>query len=87
MSELTAEKTSGAFGSDGVQNLIHRIRDEGIKAAREEAERIVHEARQQAAEIEASSKAEARARLEQADSQIADQRAAAAEALKLAARC
>ena len=35
--------------SSGVQDLISRIRDEGVQAGRQEAERILAEAQQQAA--------------------------------------
>ena len=43
--------------SSGVQELIDRIRDQGVQAAQEEADRLLRHARQQATEIVAQAKA------------------------------
>lgn len=70
----------------GVQNLIDRIRDQGVQAAQEEADRLLREARQRAAEIVAQAKAEADATQEKTRAEIEAYRAASMEALRLAAR-
>jgi V/A-type H+-transporting ATPase subunit E len=72
--------------AQGVQELIERIRGEGVRAGREEAERTLREARGQAASLRASAEAEAREMLERARAQIAREHAAGVEALKNAAR-
>jgi len=70
----------------GVQNLIDRIRDQGVQAAQEEADRLLREARQRATEIVAQAKAEADATQEKTRAEIEAYRAASIEALRLAAR-
>jgi V/A-type H+/Na+-transporting ATPase subunit E len=72
--------------SSGVQELIDRIRDEGLQAAQGEAERLVREARRQADDIVARAKAEAEAAQAKARTEIEAYRAAALDALQLAAR-
>jgi V/A-type H+-transporting ATPase subunit E len=72
--------------AQGVQELIERIRGEGVRAGREEAERTLREARGQAASLRVSAEAEAREMLERARAQIAREHAAGVEALKNAAR-
>jgi V/A-type H+-transporting ATPase subunit E len=72
--------------SSGVQELIDRIRAAGVQAAQEEADRLLHHARQQAAEIVAQAKSEAEAMQEKARSEIEAYRQASIEALRLAAR-
>lgn len=72
--------------SEGVQNLIDRIRDQGVQAAQSEAERLLSAARKQAAEIVAKAKAEADAERAQAKQEIEAHRAASMDALQLAAR-
>ena len=72
--------------SSGVQELIDRIRDQGVQAAQEEADRLLRHARQQAAEIVAQAKAEAEAAQEKARAEIEAYRLASIEALRLAAR-
>lgn len=69
-----------------VQNLIDRIRDQGVKAAEEQAARIVRDAETKAAKILADANAEVtRLRAEAAAEREADY-AAGLEALKLSAR-
>jgi V/A-type H+-transporting ATPase subunit E len=72
--------------SSGVQELIEKIRDEGVQAAQGEAERLLHEARKQAAEIVARAQAEADAAIAKARSEIAADRTASLDALQLATR-
>jgi V/A-type H+-transporting ATPase subunit E len=72
--------------SSGVQNLIDRIRDQGVQAAQAEADRLLRHARQQAQEIVSQAKAEAAAAQEQARAEIEAHRTAALDALQLAAR-
>lgn len=72
--------------SSGVQELIDRIRDQGVQAAQREADRILSSARQQAADIVAQAKAEAEAAQAKARTEIEAHRASSQEALKLAVR-
>ncbi|EMI20770.1 V-type ATP synthase subunit E-like protein [Rhodopirellula maiorica SM1] len=72
--------------SAGVQSLIERIRDQGVQAAEIEADRLLREARQQAAEIVAAAKAEAEAEQTKAKNEIEAHRTASLDALQLAAR-
>ena len=70
----------------GVQQLVDRIRADGVKSGREEAARLVREAEQEAAGILARAKSQAAEELGQARDLIASERESAEEALKLAAR-
>jgi V/A-type H+-transporting ATPase subunit E len=72
--------------SSSVQNLIERIRDQGVQAAETEADRLLRKARQEAAEIVAAAKAEAEAERSKAKSEIEAHRTASLDALQLAAR-
>ena len=72
--------------SSGVQNLIDRIRDEGVQAAQQEADQILQDARRQAAEVVAQAKAEADAQRAKARAEIEAHRKASQDALQLAAR-
>lgn len=70
----------------GVQDLIARIRDEGVQASRDESERVLRAAREQAETIVAQARAEAESLRQQTTQAVATERKAADEALKLAAR-
>ncbi len=70
----------------GVQELIERIRDQGVQSAQEEVDRRLRDARKQAAEIVGQAKAEAEAALEKARGEIEAHKAASLDALQLAAR-
>jgi V/A-type H+-transporting ATPase subunit E len=70
----------------GVQELIERIRDQGVQAAQQEADHLLRDARKQAATIVDQAKAEADAMLRQARAEIEAHRTAALDALQLAAR-
>jgi len=72
--------------SSGVQELIDRIRDQGVQAAQTEADRVLRDARQQAQEIVARAKNEADAAQAKAREEIEGYRQASLDALRLAAR-
>ncbi len=72
--------------SSGVQELIGRLRDEGVQAGEAEAERLTREARAKAQELVADAKARADALLAQARAEIEAERTAAQQAIQLAVR-
>lgn len=72
--------------SSGVQALIDRLRDEGVQAGRQEAARLVEEARQRAEATLSEAQAEAERIRVQAHESVASEESAAREALKLAQR-
>ena len=79
--------TTAPTATNGVQELIDRIRGQGVQAAREESDRILEsEARKEAAATKAKADADAKAMIESARAQVATEKAAAAEAIKNAAR-
>lgn len=78
-----ADETRGA---SGVQELISRIRDDGVQAGKEEANRIVAEARREAARLVAEAKTQAEEMQQKASAEIESVKQAALEALKMAAR-
>jgi V/A-type H+-transporting ATPase subunit E len=69
-----------------VQELIDQIRGQGVKAAQDEGERILAEARKEAAAVRAKAQAEATEMLAAARAQVAADKAAGAEAIRNAAR-
>jgi V/A-type H+-transporting ATPase subunit E len=72
--------------SSGVEDLIARLRDDGVKAGREKAEQVLQEAREEAAKILAEAKAEANEILGRAKVQIERDRNACMGSLKTAIR-
>lgn len=70
----------------GVQELIGRLRDEGVKAGKQEAESVLQEARQQADQIVAQANAEADEIRDKARTEIEAERAASREAIQIAFR-
>jgi V/A-type H+-transporting ATPase subunit E len=72
--------------SSGVQELISRIRDEGVQAGKQQAEKALQQARAEAAKILADTKAECQALREKTQADIEAYRTAALESLKLAVR-
>ncbi len=70
----------------GVQDLIDRIRDQGVRAAQEKANTIVQEAEAGAAELLAEARAEAARMREEAVREIEAEKTAGLEALRLSAR-
>jgi V/A-type H+/Na+-transporting ATPase subunit E len=72
--------------TSGVQELIDQIRNEGIQAVKQEAEKTIREAKEQAASIVAKAKDEAKEIKAKAEQEIAADKATSLEALQLAAR-
>jgi V/A-type H+-transporting ATPase subunit E len=70
----------------GVQDLVDRIRDQGVLAATEKANKIVRDAEAKSAKMLADAKLEVERLRENARIEIEADRAAALEALKLSAR-
>lgn len=70
----------------GVQELISRLRDEGVKEGQREAERILQEARRQTEQAIADAKVELEEMRRQARAEIEAERLAAHEAIRLAFR-
>lgn len=79
-----AEKSTTT--SSGVQELITRIRDQGVQAGQEEADELVAKARRTATRLVKKAEEETAALREKTQADIESERAAAREALKLAAR-
>jgi len=75
-----------AVTSSGVQDLVRRIRDDGVKAGREEGDRILRQAKEEATRIVAEAKAEADRMKDTARREIEMEQNSATEALNLAAR-
>ena len=72
--------------TSGVQELIDRIRGEGVQSARDEADRLLSEARAEASRILAEARVEAGAMKKNAQEEIETERTAAIAALRVAAR-
>jgi len=72
--------------ASGVQELINRLRDEGVKAGQEKSDQVLREAQEQASRIVAQAKAEAEEILNKARSEIETERAAANDSLRVAIR-
>ena len=72
--------------ASGVQELISRLRDEGVQAGREKSDQVLREAQEEAARLVAQAKAEAEEILSKARSQIETEKAAAIESLRVAIR-
>ena len=72
--------------TSGVQELISRIRDQGVQAGKAEAEQLVANAKHEAARLMETAEAEVAALRKKATADIDAEKAAALEALKLAAR-
>jgi V/A-type H+-transporting ATPase subunit E len=70
----------------GVQNLVDRIRDQGVLAATEKANKIIRDAEAKSAKMLADAKREVEQLCENARVEIESNHAAALEALKLSAR-
>ena len=71
---------------EGVQQLINRLRDDGIKAGQDRADQLLREAQEQAAGIVAQAKTEAAEMLDKARAEIETEKAAALAALRVAIR-
>jgi V/A-type H+-transporting ATPase subunit E len=81
-----SESAEPAVTSSGVQDLVRRIRDDGVKAGREEGDRILRQAKEEATRIVTEAKAEAEQMKAAARREIKTEQKSATEALNLAAR-
>jgi V/A-type H+-transporting ATPase subunit E len=72
--------------SSGVQDLISRIRDDGVQAGKQEAERILADAQREATGMIEDAQSEAEKMRQKARAEIQTEETAALEALQLAAR-
>lgn len=72
--------------SSGVQSLINRLKDEGVQAGQQEADRIVEEARKLSSDILSKARTEADRIREEVQREIETERGAAHEALQMAVR-
>lgn len=78
--------TAPAAESAGVESLIGRLRDEGLRQGRQEAEALVTEAQQQAADLIATAQQAAEVTLTQAKEEAEKLKAAGEDAIRLAMR-
>jgi V/A-type H+-transporting ATPase subunit E len=83
---MTEQERSKAGTGAGVQNLVDRIRDQGVLAATEKANKILRDAEAKSAKMLADAKLEVERLRENARIEIESNREAALEALKLSAR-
>ena len=83
---MTEQERSKEGTGAGVQNLVDRIRDQGVLAATEKANKILRDAEAKSAKMLADAKLEVERLRENARIEIESNRAAALEALKLSAR-
>lgn len=72
--------------ASGVQDLINRLRDEGVEAGREQSDQILREAQEQASRIVAQANTQAEETLTKARREIETEKAAAIESLRVAIR-
>ena len=82
----TDAQSAPALESAGVEDLIARLRDQGITEGRTQADALVSEAQKQAAEIVAAARQEADAILVKAGEDAAKLKAAGEDAVRLATR-
>ena len=83
---MIEQEQSKAGTGVGVQNLVDRIRDQGVLAATEKANKIVRDAEAKSAKMLADAKREVEQLREKARIDIESNQAAGLEALKLSAR-
>jgi V/A-type H+-transporting ATPase subunit E len=72
--------------TSGVQELISRLKDNGVKAGQDEAQRMIEEAQEKAINIVAQARSEAKELLESTRAKIEVEKSAAVESLKIAIR-
>ena len=72
--------------TSGVQDLINRLKDDGVKAGQDEAQRMTNEAQEKAVNIVAQARTEAKELLESTRTEIKVEKNAAKESLKVAIR-
>jgi len=80
------EEDHRASESTSVENLIGRLRDQGIVEGRNQADRLVSDAQQQAADIVAAARREAEAIQMRAKEEAGKVKAAGEDAIRLAMR-
>ncbi len=81
------EKTSSSdHASFGVEALIERLRDEGVGAGKNQADELIHDARQKASSIKDQARKEAEEIVANARKEAEALKAAGKDALELAAR-
>ena len=80
------EEDHRASESTSVENLIGRLRDQGIVEGRNQADRLVSDAQQQAADIVAAARREAEAMQMRAKEEAGKVKAAGEDAIRLAMR-
>ena len=78
--------SSSPLLSQGVEELIHKLRDKGVSAGRQEAEAIVRKAQEQAEKILNEAQDKATKLIEKARKEAEDEQKAARDACELAAR-
>jgi V/A-type H+-transporting ATPase subunit E len=76
----------GIETSSGVEALISRIRDQGVQAGREEADRVLSQAKREAAQTLEAARREVEAMRANASAEIEAEKTAAMEALRMAER-
>lgn len=76
----------GIETSSGVEALISRIRDQGVQAGREEADRVLSQAKREAAQTLEAARREVEAMRATASAEIEAEKTAAMEALRMAER-
>ncbi|GJQ60789.1 MAG: hypothetical protein D8M57_17200 [Candidatus Scalindua sp. AMX11] len=72
--------------TSGVQELITRLKDNGVKAGQDEAQRMIKEAQEKAINIVAQARSEAKEILESTRAEIEIEKKAAIESLRIAIR-
>ncbi|MHC4321492.1 MAG: hypothetical protein ACYST3_04375 [Planctomycetota bacterium] len=72
--------------TSGVQELITRLKDNGVKAGRDEAQRMIKDAQEKAVNIVAQARAEAEELLKSTRAEIEVEKNTAKESLKMAIR-
>ncbi len=83
---MKADQSMPQQTTSGVEELIQRVRDEGVGQAKEQSQELLDQARQESARIVAEAKAEAQRSKETAHAEIEADKQAAMEALRMAAR-
>ena len=77
---------SSKKSTSGVQELIARLKDDGVKAGQDEAQRMIKEAQEKAVNIIDQARTEAKELLESTRTEIKVEKNAAKESLKVAIR-
>lgn len=81
-----SQDKSPAIISQNIESLIAQLKQEGVEAGREEADRLINEANKKASEILNEAQMKSQRLLEEVHQQILLEKKAAEDALQLAAR-